>query len=361
MNWFIIISNDCNLRCAYCLNEPHPDLPVTPNWSLEELKSFLKEDNYPDIAFYGGEPLLKIDFIEQIMDGITAEHFTIQTNGILLHNLKSEYLNRMSSILISIDGNKEVTETNRGIGVFDKIQQNITNIRERGFTGDLIARMAVSEVSNIYQDVLFLLNEEDLTFNHVHWQLDCQWDYDMSERWNDFTKWVEGYNEGITRLVSYWLEKMRLGEVKGIVPFLGIFRNILNDNKTDLPCEAGLRSFAIRTDGIVTFCPLPSEFVKTIVGDIRKNKSGELRNSAKIENSCLKCEVFDLCGGRCLFANLYKLWGEEGFNLVCTTVKHLISELKGIREEVEELIEKGIIKREQFDYPEYNNTTEIIP
>ncbi len=361
MNWFIITSNDCNLQCAYCLNEPHPDLPITPNWDIEELKKFLSNDKNPDIALYGGEPLLEIELIESIMDEINANHFTLQTNGILLHKVKTDYLNRMSSILISIDGNKDVTETNRGKGVFDKIKQNIYNIRGRGFTGDLIARMAVSEVSDIYQDVLFLLNNEELTFDHVHWQLDCQWDYDMTERWNDFPKWVEGYNKGITKLVAYWLDKMRGGEVKGIVPFLGIFRNIINDTKTDLPCEAGLRSFAIRTDGIVTFCPLPPEFEKTIVGDIRKNKSEELRNSVKIENSCLECEVFDLCGGRCLFANLYKLWGEEGFNLVCTTIKHLISELKGIRKEVEELIEKNIIKKELFDYPEYNNTAEIIP
>jgi putative peptide-modifying radical SAM enzyme len=361
MNWFIITSNDCNLSCAYCLNEPHPGLPITPSWNIEELKKFLVTDKEPDIAFYGGEPLLEMETIEKIMDEISANHFTLQTNGILLHKLKTDYLNRMSSILISIDGDKDVTETNRGKGVFDKIKQNISNIRGRGFTGDLIARMTVSEVSDIYTDVLFLLNDEDLTFDHVHWQLDCQWDYDMNERWKDFPTWVEKYNEGITKLVSYWLEKMGTGEVKGIVPFLGIFHNILNDTKTDLPCEAGLRSFAIRTDGVVTFCPLPPEFEKTIVGDIRKDKSEELRNSVKIENTCLECEDYDLCGGRCLFANLYKLWGKEGFNLVCTTVKHLISELKGIKKDVEKLIEKGIIKREQFDYPEYNNTTEIIP
>ncbi len=361
MNWFIITSNDCNLHCAYCLNEPHPNLPITPNWSLEELKTFLKDDKHPDIAFYGGEPLLKIDIIEQVMDEITADHFTLQTNGILLHKLKSDYLNRMASILISIDGDKEVTEINRGKGVYDKIQKNIINIRERGFSGDLIARMTVSEDSDIFKDVTYLLNDEKLTFDHVHWQLDCQWDLNMSERWNDFPKWVKSYNQGITELVEYWLNQMRTGKVKGIVPFLGVFRNILNDTKTDLPCEAGLRSFAVRTDGVVTFCPLPPEFEKTIVGDIRKNKSKELLNSAKIENTCLECDVFDLCGGRCLFAKLYKFWGEEGFNLVCTTVKHLISELKGIRKEVEELIEKGIIRKEQFDYPEYNNTTEIIP
>ena len=361
MNWFIITSNDCNLCCAYCQNEPHPDLPITPNWDIQQLKDFLKNDNHPNIAFYGGEPLLEIDLLEQIMEEVSAEHFTLQTNGILLHTLKSEYLNRMDTILISIDGDKEITEINRGSGVFEQIKENIYNIRDRGFKGDLIARMAVSEDSDIYNDVHYLLNDETLTFDHVHWQLDCQWDLGMTERWNDFPGWVEKYNNGITKLVKYWLNQMLSGKVEGIVPFIGIFRNILNDAKTDLPCEAGLRSFAIRTDGIITFCPLPPEFEKTIVGDIRKNTAEELRNSAKIENSCLECEVFHLCGGRCLFANLYKLWGEESFNLVCTTVKHLIHELEEIQPEVEKLIEEGIIRKEDFDYPKYNNTTEIIP
>ncbi|MHA1305327.1 MAG: putative peptide-modifying radical SAM/SPASM domain-containing protein, partial [Candidatus Heimdallarchaeaceae archaeon] len=83
--------------------------------------------------------------------------------------------------------------------------------------------------------------------------------------------------------------------------------------------------------------------------------------SVTIDEPCLSCEVYNLCGGRCLFANKTKLWGEEGFAEVCKTVKHLINELKKIKKEVLELIDNGIIEKSDFDYPAYNNTTEIIP
>jgi putative peptide-modifying radical SAM enzyme len=296
-----------------------------------------------------------------VMDEIQAEHYTIQTNGLLLNKIPTEYLLRFSSILVSLDGDREITDLNRGQGTYDIVTSNIQNIRDRGFKGDLIARMTVSEDSEIFEDVTHLLNNPNLSFDNVHWQIDCQWDEGMNVRWNDFPDWVKKYNKGITYLVNYWLEKMKDGVVRGIVPFLGIFRHILNNTKTSLPCGAGLTSFAIRTDSIITFCPLPPEYEETIIGDMRKETSESLRNSLRIKNPCPDCEVFDLCGGRCLFANLYRLWGEEGFNLVCKTVKHLIHELKRIRNEVVNLIEKGIVKKEDFDYPTYNNTTEIIP
>ena len=154
---------------------------------------------------------------------------------------------------------------------------------------------------------------------------------------------------------------MKKGVIKGIVPFLGIFKHILNDTKTQLPCDAGLGSFAIRTDGKITFCPLPPEYEKSVLGDMKNSTTSSVLNSSPIADPCPDCEVFDLCGGRCLFANLYKLWGREGFDLVCLTVKHLIKELKSIKSEVVKLIEMGIINYNDFDYPEYNNTTEIIP
>ena len=360
-NWFIITSNACNLCCEYCQNEPSPLLPVEPDWSVEELKKFIYQDKNPTIAFYGGEPLLNIRLIETIMDSIEVEQFTIQTNGLLLHKIPSRQLKRLSTILVSLDGDKEITDRNRSKGVYEEVTKNIEDIRIRGFKGDLVARMAITKGSNIYDDVMHLLNTEELTFDHVHFQLDCQWDEEMETRRKDFPIWVEEYNQGITKLVQYWLEMMRKGEIKGIVPFIGTFKHILNNTKTDLPCQAGLTSFAVRTDGKITFCPLPPEYEYSVVGDIYNSKMEEIKNSVRIREPCNSCKVFDLCGGRCLFANLYKLWGEEGFELTCKTVKHLIKELKGIKSEVKKLIEKGIINKDQFDYPKYNNTTEIIP
>jgi len=360
-NWFIITTNACNLCCEYCQNEPSPLLPVEPEWSIEELKTFIKQDENTTIAFYGGEPLLNIRLIESVMDSIETKHFTIQTNGLLMHKIPTRQLKRLSTILVSLDGDKEITDRNRSKGVYEEVTRNIEDIRIRGYKGDLVARMVITEDSNIYKDVLHLLNTEELTFDHVHFQLDCQWDEGMETRWEDFPGWVEEYNQGISKLIQYWLEEMRKGEVNGIVPFIGTFKHILNNTKTDLPCQAGLTSFAIRTDSKITFCPLPPEYKHTVVGDIYTSKIDEITNSVKIKEPCYTCEVFDYCGGRCLFANLYKLWGEEGFELVCKTVKHLIKELKMIKSEVKKLIERGIISIDQFDYPTYNNTTEIIP
>ncbi|MCG3222356.1 MAG: TIGR04084 family radical SAM/SPASM domain-containing protein [Candidatus Heimdallarchaeota archaeon] len=361
MNWFIITSTKCNLLCRYCMNEPHTDLPIEPDWKIKDLKEFLSSDDSPTIAFYGGEPILNLQLIKEIIDEIPAVHYTIQTNGLLLNNIPGNYLTKFSSILVSLDGDKEITDLNRGKGIYDRVANNIKDIKARGFEGDLIARMAVSEDSDIFKDVIHLLNDSVLSFNNVHWQIDCQWDEGMNVRWEDFSGWIDSYNQGITKLVEYWLEEMKKGKVKGIVPFLGIFRHILNKTKTGLPCEAGLTSFAIRTDSKITFCPLPPEYEETVIGDIHNSTPKDLENSVKVKNPCPDCEVFDLCGGRCLFANLYKLWGEEGFKLVCRTVKHLVNELQNIENEVMELIQKGVIKKEDFDYPAYNNTTEIIP
>ena len=66
MNWFIITSNECNLNCEYCQNEPHPDLPITPNWKINEIQDFIGKDPNPDIAFYGGEPLINMNLIKEI-------------------------------------------------------------------------------------------------------------------------------------------------------------------------------------------------------------------------------------------------------------------------------------------------------
>jgi len=344
------------------LNEPHPDLPLTPSWSIDQLKKFISSDPEPTIAFYGGEPLLNIKLIEEVMDNIPAKKWTIQTNGTLLYKLPTKYLKRFDSILISIDGSKEITDYYRGMGTYDKVLHNIKDIKARGFEGDLIARMAVSEKSDIFRDVTFLIESEELGFDHVHWQLDAQWDEGMYSRWKtDFVQWSKEYNKGISKLVDYWLKWMKKGVVKGIVPFLGLYKYIINEKKATLHCQAGLTSFAVRTDGKITFCPLPPEYEFSVLGSIFESRPEKLRNSLELDEPCKSCEVKDLCGGRCMFANKTKLWGEEGFRLVCNTVKHLINELLSILPEIKELIEDGLIEKQVFNYPTYNNTTEIIP
>jgi len=333
-------------------------------FSINDLGSFLEQDEgVKTIQFYGGEPLLRIPELQNIMDTIkNVQHWSVQTNATLLHKIPKPYLKRLSAILASIDGREDINDVNRGKGNYQKVLANCSLIRKNGFTSDLVARMATSEVADIYEEVTHLASLQDPKFDHIHWQLDTQWDDDPHARWDNFDSWVtNSYNPGITKLVQWWLENMRNGIFIGIVPFIPVMKSILFDLPTSIRCGAGVDSFAINPDGRISVCPISPEFEFSLVGDIKTCTPNTIRNSMLVSDPCPSCKSYNICGGRCLFINKTKLWGKDGFDKVCATVKHLINELTAIKDEVLELIRKGIISKEEFDYPIYNNGCEIIP
>lgn len=301
--------------------------------------------------------------MEQIIDLLpTVKHWSVQTNATTLHKLQSKYLTKLSAILASIDGRKTSTDCNRGDGIYNTVLKNCLYARENGFTGDLVARMAISEVADIYEEVTHLASLKSPKFDHIHWQLDSQWDDDPHARWNDFDSWVDkSYNPGISKLVDWWLEEMTKGRFVGIVPFIPIMKSILFDVSSKIRCGAGLDSFAINPNGSISVCPISPEFTFSIVGHINSSSPKSIKNSMYVGTPCPQCAEYTICGGRCLFINKTKLWGEEKYNKVCSTVKHLISELQSIKQDVLDLIEQGLIKKQSFAYPDYNNGCEIIP
>lgn len=364
MLYFVSLTQVCNLKCRYCGGEPNPYADsVEVSYPIDILKKFLLCDKSSDICFYGGEPLLRIELLERMMDELPAKRFLIQTNGLFLSKLKTEYLNRFDTILVSIDGRKSTTDYYRGKGVYDRVLENLRNIRQRGFSGDLIARMAISGRSDVYEDVKHLLELENPKFDHVHWQLDVMWDIPPKQRYSDFNRWVnESYNPGISKLIEYWYNKMANdGKVLGIVPFLGIMKSLLFNEKVELRCGSGINAFAITPSGRILACPVAIDFKFAYVGNIRANKPEHLPYKVRIGEPCTSCGYRHICGGRCLFANKTKLWGINGFQEVCMTVKHLIDELIRIKQKIKVLIDQAVIKKEEFLYPPYNNSTEIIP
>ncbi len=356
MLYIIFLTGVCNLRCRYCGGTiPEEVMPHEINYKLENLRNFISKDADATVAFYGGEPLLRIDLMKKMMNTLPAKRFVVQTNGFFLHKIPKEYLNRLDAILVSIDGTREVTDFYRGRGVYDIVMDRVKKIRP-SYRGDLIARMTVSEQTDIYRDVKHLLS---LPFDHVHWQLNVVWAPEDS--WNDFNKWIrESYNPGISQLAERWIERIKRGKIEGIVPFLGVIKR-MHVEEYGAPCGAGRDAFAITTDGRILACPIGGEFKWNELGDIWSVEPDDLKNSVDVDEPCKSCEYFKICGGRCLFANKERLWGEEGFKKICGTVKHLIKEMKKANKIIEELVAGGMYRLEDFFYPEFNNTTEIIP
>ena len=86
------------------------------NWTydLSVLYDFLKKDPSPTLTFYGGEPLLRADLIEQIVREAPVRRFMMQTNGILLDRLPLEIVNRFVTILVSLDGRQRTHRCKQG-------------------------------------------------------------------------------------------------------------------------------------------------------------------------------------------------------------------------------------------------------
>ncbi len=342
----------CNLKCSYCGGSFPPHLvPPKEQYELKDLIALVKSLD-ADVAFYGGEPLINPKLIENVMDALgPRRRFIIQTNGTLFDNLQEDYWLRFDAILLSIDGRREVNDHYRGKGNYDTVLKTAKRLRELGYGGDLIARMTVWDRSDIFEEVTHLLKLG--LFDHVHWQLNVIW----TEPW-DFRKWADNsYLPGIRRLVSLWVERMRQGEVTGIVPFLGIAKVALFGEWRSPPCGAGSETFTLLPDGRIVACPIAVDSEWAVVGDVR---SGILRKVI-IGEPCTSCSYFKYCGGRCLYTYMERHWGEKGFRDVCSVTKATIDEVLSRVGEIRSLIEEGVVKREEIYYPPYDNTTEIIP
>jgi putative peptide-modifying radical SAM enzyme len=360
LNYHLILTRKCNLNCCYCHGgeENGPDTEL--QYTLDELADFLEKDDDVQLMLYGGEPTLRIPLLCKLMDRFPNARFMLQTNALLLSKIPQEYAKRFNSILVSIDGTESVTDGYRSKGVYQRVLENVRWLSRIGYSGDIVARMAVSQDSDIYREVNHLLKLKNPSFDHVHWQLNVVWD--AEENWIDFDSWVESsYNPGISRLVTEWVAKMREGIIEGLVPFLPLVYTMLTGNKSKLRCGSGIDTFAIHVDGSIGVCPISPDWDFTIVGNIRDTDPILLKSIMHVDNPCPKCDEYEICGGRCLFANKERLWGEEGFRKICGTVKHLIATLREYIPIIKLLIEKGFISIEEFNYPEHNNGCEIIP
>lgn len=149
------VTDSCNLRCKYCgYSELYDGYDVRNNSKLPFYKAqFIidylcelwsnniekKVSNAITISFYGGEPLLNIQFIDQVINYLKTKEntgkiffFSMTTNAILLDRNMDFLVANKFNILISLDGDKKGqsyrVDTN-GCNSFDKVFNNIQLLR----------------------------------------------------------------------------------------------------------------------------------------------------------------------------------------------------------------------------------------
>jgi putative peptide-modifying radical SAM enzyme len=321
---------------------------------LGKLRSFLEKDEEAVLIFYGGEPLLEIDTIIQIINTIDVP-FRIQTNGLLLDRLPVSSLIKIDKILVSLDGDQQRTDFNRGKGTFDRVMKNVNLIRSRGYAGEIIARMTIAQdIPRIFDQVYSLIEEG---FSSIHWQLDAGF-YASDFNEPRFSWFVKEYTRSLDDLIEWWMRRLHEGTVIRMYPFIGIVESFLKKESTPLRCGAGHSGYAIRTDGVLVACPIMTHIADFVCGTLDTHPHD--LHSFQVSGRCQACSLAHMCGGRCLYWNKASLWPERGDNLICETIFHLIQSLERRIDEIEELIDQECITQEDFSYEKYFGP-EIIP
>ena len=75
---------------------------------------------------------------------------------------------------------------------------------------------------------------------------------------------------------------------------------------------------------------------------------------------CVKCDILNICGGRCLYANVTRRWGGEAYQLVCGTVRNLVEAITEELPRIRQIIESGKMTLRDFEFMKFNGC-EIIP
>jgi uncharacterized protein len=375
MFFHVILTTECNLQCRYCFGETMDDfdedfgefeldysLPKKADYNFAILNEFCRKDPDCVVTFYGGEPLLNIEGLRQIMDTVKAKHFMMQTNGLLLDCIEPEYVNRFHTILVSIDGEEVLTDYYRGKGTYKKVMDNLKLITKNGFKGELIARVTVMEQTDIYKQIRWLLENEEFKFSSVHWQLNAGfWGNDFARR--NFKQWSEdNYMHGVEKLVGFWVDTMEnQGTVLRLYPLLGIASSLLLDKEPSLlRCGGGWMNYAVQTDGYIIPCPTMWGMKKYYLGNIGESDPKTLGKVFVNDSPCTQCDILGVCGGRCLYANITKRWSNEAYATVCNTVKGLVTAVETELPRIRRLIHDGKVSLSDFEYVKYNGC-EIIP
>jgi len=138
---FLILSitSSCNLKCTGCYAAAAGTLcnnKTNNSLDLEQWIKIIKEASELGVFGFiiaGGEPFLMPNLLE-ISEQFKARLFLIFTNGTVLGEKDYKKLKRVRNtiIIVSIEGDQELTNSRRGYGVYEKALSTIHNLDEIG-------------------------------------------------------------------------------------------------------------------------------------------------------------------------------------------------------------------------------------
>ena len=328
----LLVTMDCNLRCRYCFAEAGDyGMKKRKLMSFETGKralDYLLENSGDrenlEVDFFGGEPLMNFDVVKQlVMYGRSREkdfinkhfRFTVTTNGILLDDEKTDFINReMSNVVLSIDGRKEVNDRMRthinGRGTYDEIIEKYKKLVEKRKHQNYYVRGTFTKHNlDFTNDVLSLAEQGFKEISAEPVVADAKQDYALTER--DLPAIFSEYE----RLAQAILVSDKQGKHFNFFHFMIDLDQGPCAIKRLRGCSSGNEYVAVTPDGDIYPCHQFVGVEKYRMGNIAEGKiDSDIRNEFAAANiyskdDCKNCWAKFYCSGGCN-ANNYTYNGD---------------------------------------------------
>jgi len=274
----------CNFRCAYCYMDFEPEMmqPQVQQGIVNYVRKTIQKYKSVRISWFGGEPLLGIDVIENISQPVIdicrsqkkPYSAIITTNGYNLTpaNIEKLMSSHVTHIAVTIDGNKELHDSQRpladGSPTFERIIENLKYIRDHVKSRTL----TVSIRTNITQKHIVLLDEYYRFFNDA---------FGEDNRFSLFIRPVADYGgvrvKSMEKLFVHSLHTVydRLSSLQDGIKF---FPNFIDLEMGGYTCTARhMNKYTIGCNGTVSKC---DESLQEPIGQLHPNGYMELNEAA---------------------------------------------------------------------------------
>ena len=290
---YLMLTTACPNRCKYCyINHNQAHQAMTFSQCVDII-----ETHHPDrVIFFGGEPLLKLDLIEEILAYYHSfedrPRFQIVTSTMINFDKFIELNNRypLDEIQLSWDGIATSRINTEGVSIHEMALKNIYRAIENDMRIDVLCVVNEENVKNLeYIHRTFVKWKEEFKgkvsgqFVIVH----------SPEHNEEFFEELERqfYN-------TFTLDKLYRAHLNNIIAYLQKDKNYGN-------CNAGKYS-VFTPDGRETFCTALSQTYE-------KEFSSELLQHPCTHKDCQRCAYKIMCDGGCRYER-YKIYGDNWEN-----------------------------------------------
>ncbi|WP_297435272.1 radical SAM protein [Thermococcus sp.] len=184
----IVVTYTCNLNCSYCyqrhikkrgdLTKEHVDKIFKAILKFDNGEVDNKKSKIRYIQLYGGEPLQKrlYGIVKHIFESgsLYGYKFIIMTNGIDLDYylpLLESYRDSIALIQTTIDGPKEIHDSYRYKGAFERTISNIEKVIEAEFKVDLRTNVSRENIKYLGELARFYIKREWINKENVRFYL----------------------------------------------------------------------------------------------------------------------------------------------------------------------------------------------